>query len=147
MKKKVIASLLVLLQFTLLGILVAGTSNAEHVLVAFLFFLFSVALGIMSIFVMKNSKLRVSPVPHSQANLVTDGPYRLIRHPMYTAILLALPGMLLMHFTYCRLTMSFFLIIILLVKLHWEERMLVDKFPEYRYYQEQTKKLIPFELC
>ncbi len=144
MKKKAIASLLVLLQFTLLGILVAGTSNDNHLLVAVFFFFFSVALAFTAIFVMMKSKLRVSPVPHSQASLVTDGPYGLIRHPMYTAILLSLPGFLLMHFTYSRLTMSFFLILILLVKLHWEERMLVDKFPGYRHYQKQAKKLIPY---
>lgn len=36
------------------------------------------------------------------------------------------------------------LIVVLIIKLNWEEKMLLEKFSGYKNYRERTNKLIPF---
>jgi len=93
---------------------------------------------------MQKSKLRILPEPSANATLVTRGPYRFIRHPMYTAILLGSTGLLIHYFTWMRLSMAIALAIVLLIKLTWEEKMLLQKFDAYRDYMKHTKRILPF---
>ncbi len=93
---------------------------------------------------MQKSKLRILPEPSATATLITNGPYRFIRHPMYTAILLGSTGLLIHQFTLVRLVLIIALAIVLLIKLGWEEKMLSQKFEGYKNYMKQTQKLFPF---
>ena len=77
--------------------------------------------------------------------LVTDGPYRWIRHPMYSAFYL-------LHFAVFFLTANWFigvtwlagLSIIILLRVKREESMLLAKFgDEYVSYIERTGRFIP----
>lgn len=76
--------------------------------------------------------------------LVTDGPYRYVRHPIYTGILLAALGYALTG------TLFGFLILIIACILFFrrigkEERIMLELFPDaYPAYQARTKRLIPF---
>ncbi len=36
------------------------------------------------------------------------------------------------------------LCVVLIIKLNWEEKMLVEKFSGYKDYMQNTKRLIPF---
>jgi protein-S-isoprenylcysteine O-methyltransferase Ste14 len=78
--------------------------------------------------------------------LVTSGPYRYVRHPIYTGLLLALLG--------SALATNLWVFVPVLV-LGWffyraatvEERNLVATFPTaYPQYQARTRKIIPFVL-
>lgn len=93
---------------------------------------------------MKKSKLRILPEPSADAVLITNGPYRFIRHPMYTAILLGCIGLLIDHFTFLRLIMMISLAIVLITKLLWEEKMLTETFEGYKNYMAHTYRLLPF---
>jgi protein-S-isoprenylcysteine O-methyltransferase Ste14 len=93
---------------------------------------------------MQKSKLKIFPEPSIDAVLITDGPYKYLRHPMYTSVLLSTLGLMLIHFNFIRLTVLGLLVIDLLVKLHWEEIMLKRKFDGYNSYCNTTNKLIPF---
>jgi protein-S-isoprenylcysteine O-methyltransferase Ste14 len=93
---------------------------------------------------MQKSKLRIMPEPSANATLVTHGPYRFIRHPMYSAILLGALGLLISYFTWVRLIMVISLAIVLISKLTWEEKMLSQKFEGYSSYCRDSKRLIPF---
>lgn len=104
----------------------------------------SLVTGMAAILAMRSSKLRISPVPAKQATLVTTGIYRLIRHPMYTAVLLFAAAMLLADFNWWRLFLLIFLFVVLLVKLKWEEQLLLEKFTGYRQYIAGNKMLLPF---
>lgn len=76
--------------------------------------------------------------------LVTTGPYRTIRHPIYSGIILAMIG--------TAIAVSFFwLIAVVLLGAYFiysavrEERYMTDRFPDaYPSYKHSTKMLIPY---
>ena len=78
-------------------------------------------------------------------DLVTDGPYRWIRHPLYTAGLILLAGISLAAANV--FMMAFVVLIaglILSVVIPKEEAALIERFGEaYRAYRRQTGRLFP----
>ena len=79
-----------------------------------------------------------------EPELVTSGPYRLVRHPIYSGILVAGVG------TAVALSWQW-LIVVALAGLYFvysatvEERYLTEQFPEsYPAYKQSTKMLVPF---
>jgi protein-S-isoprenylcysteine O-methyltransferase Ste14 len=76
--------------------------------------------------------------------LVTTGPYRTIRHPIYTGIILAMVGTAIAISVY-----ALILVVVLggyfVYSARMEERFLADEFPNsYPQYRHSTKMLIPF---
>jgi protein-S-isoprenylcysteine O-methyltransferase Ste14 len=100
-------------------------------------------LGVWSIVVIGTRQLRMSPEPGEDMNLVRHGPYRLIRHPMYAALLLAMLGLVLVDPRWWRATLWAVLLVVLWFKLRHEESMLLAAVPEYDDYMKQTKRLVP----
>ncbi|MCE7988870.1 MAG: isoprenylcysteine carboxylmethyltransferase family protein [Caldilinea sp. CFX5] len=136
--------LLVLLQFAaILAILLTGPlwARAPWLLAVELA---GLALVLWALLAMQLANLHVLPDVRSNAQLVQRGPYRWIRHPMYSAILLATLALVIDAFTWLRLGFWFVLLIDLLIKLHYEERLLAAHYTDYGYYQQQTKRLLPF---
>ena len=75
--------------------------------------------------------------------LVQTGPYRIVRHPIYTGLLLALVGTA-TAIAEWRGVLAFGCALAgLLWKIRVEERHLQQTFPEYAQYREQTAALIP----
>jgi protein-S-isoprenylcysteine O-methyltransferase Ste14 len=145
MENKQIKSLLLPgLQFLFIALLLATTTKAEHIYVAAFIITLAIALAAWAIYSMRKSRLRISPVPAEDAILITSGPYRFIRHPMYASILTGTGGLLVLDFSWVRLLMAVVLFVVLLYKLLWEESMLVAKFPAYEAYRQKTKKLLPY---
>ena len=136
--------LLVGLQFLFILLLLSGSPLNNIPLLAYAFIILSLLFILWAIITMQKSKLRIMPEPSVDATLVTTGPYRFIRHPMYTAILLGCIGLLIDQFTLVRLAMVVALAIVLFIKLSWEEKMLSEKFGGYSDYMKQTSRLIPF---
>jgi protein-S-isoprenylcysteine O-methyltransferase Ste14 len=67
-----------------------------------------------------------------------------IRHPMYAAIFLGVIGLFINHFSWLKIFLFLTLIIVLTIKLLWEEKMLGIKFASYLTYKKQTKRIIPY---
>ncbi len=132
------------MQFVLIGILLWSTSFLKSSTLSFVFILISFLLVVWAFISMKKSKLRISPIPAKEARLVISGPYRFIRHPMYSSVILGMIGLLIFHFSITRLFMFLVLCVVLIIKLNWEEKMLVEKFSGYKDYMQNTKRLIPF---
>lgn len=78
-------------------------------------------------------------------SLVTEGVYRYIRHPMYSAIYLhALAQSLLLANWAAGPSMLIAFTLMFLVRVPFEERMMLEKFgAEYVSYMKRTKRLIP----
>ena len=144
MPNRIKSLLLVALQFVFIVLLLLGTPLHNIPALAYAFIILSILLVLWAVITMQKSKLRILPEPSLHATLIINGPYRFIRHPMYTAILLASTGLLTHQFTWIRLAIAIALAIVLLVKLFWEEQMLSRKFEAYEQYSKSTYRLIPF---
>ena len=136
--------LLVLVQFSCIGWFLYCCGPFSSSVLGITLELFAVLLGVLAIVVIKNRNLSVFPVPKPGSALITAGPYRFIRHPMYTAVLLFCFSLLLNHPSRVNSIIWLVLLSDLLLKLHYEEGLLTRKFPEYEKYMKETRRLIPF---
>ena len=75
--------------------------------------------------------------------LVTSGPYHIVRHPLYLAEQVASAGIMLQY----RQPWSFIIFIagfsLQLARIKFEEQTLAKQFPQYRDYARHTPKLFP----
>lgn len=88
----------------------------------------------------------LSPFPRPVAGsaLVDSGAYRLIRHPIYSGLLLASVGWGLVAGSLVVMAAAVLLFLLFVGKAHREEAWLVTVHPEYRAYQQRTKRFIPW---
>src|SRR5207248_5310755 len=76
--------------------------------------------------------------------LVQNGPYRTIRHPIYTAILLMFLGSALFYGTLGAVAAVPLCAVGFVVKAHQEEELMQRTFPDaYPPYRARTKMLVP----
>jgi protein-S-isoprenylcysteine O-methyltransferase Ste14 len=136
--------LFVIIQFLCGGVLiVTGRIKAVGYISASLMAL-SGLLFCWALAYIKPSRLKATPPPAENMVLIQTGPYRFIRHPMYTAALILTLVWAVDDFSFFRLTIWLVLLINLILKLLFEEELLVIRFPEYKTYMRSTKRLIPF---
>ncbi|GMT46349.1 MAG: isoprenylcysteine carboxyl methyltransferase [bacterium] len=102
-------------------------------------------LALHAIFVAGMHNVNITPTPKTGGILITGGPYRLIRHPMYLAQIVAIIPLVSDYFTLLRFSILVLLIVTLILKMHYEEKGLIKQFGEaYIEYREKTKKVLPF---
>jgi len=101
-------------------------------------------LGIWAILVMSRSKLNITPVPRKGAFLVESGPYRLLRHPMYTSLMLIVLPSLYDNHSPLNIFLTGVLFINLYFKLMYEEQLLQLRFEGYIEFRKRTWRLIPW---
>jgi protein-S-isoprenylcysteine O-methyltransferase Ste14 len=90
------------------------------------------------------SGLSPFPRPIAGAPLVESGAYRLIRHPIYSGLVLAAIGWGLVTGSILAIGAAGLLFLLLAAKSYREEAWLAAMHPEYRAYQRRTKRLIPW---
>jgi protein-S-isoprenylcysteine O-methyltransferase Ste14 len=78
--------------------------------------------------------------------LVRTGPYRYVRHPIYTGILLALCGTAMAIDQWRAVVAVGFGLLGFFFKLRLEEEQMRATFPEYDDYQKHTAAIVPFVL-
>ncbi|WP_459817668.1 methyltransferase family protein [Galenea microaerophila] len=136
---------LVFFQFLLATLLMLFMDWQRLTLATLLFMVAAIGLGLWGVWTMRKVGFNVIPDPHEACQLVDHGPYRWIRHPMYTSILLFFwPMVYTQPLTSIVWLLMLLLTVNMLLKLHYEERLLVDKIPCYRDYQQRTAKIVPF---
>jgi protein-S-isoprenylcysteine O-methyltransferase Ste14 len=88
-----------------------------------------------------------TPMIKKGHELVEKGPYRLVRHPIYTGILIAVAGTGIGSGQLKHLFIAGAAAAVLWTKLRMEESLLLRQFPRaYPEYMRRTKALIPFVL-
>jgi len=137
------SSLLVGLQFAaLFAVVLPAGASAWHP-VAFVPIAAACALGAWTLRHNRPGNFGVFPEPRAHARLVTTGPYALVRHPMYLAVLLLAAGFALGWQGMPHLAALVLLAVVLHAKASREERLLRQRFPEYAAYAARTARLIP----
>jgi len=90
------------------------------------------------------SGLSPFPRPIAGASLVESGAYRLMRHPIYSGLVLGAIGWALVTGSIVAIATAGLLFLLFAAKSRLEEIWLLAIHPEYGAYQRRTKRLIPW---
>jgi len=83
-------------------------------------------------------------VTRAQATLVQQGPYRWVRHPLYSSAALLFLSASLLSANWFLPLMFVFALVLLVARTRIEEEKLVEKFGDaYRQYSERTGRFVP----
>ncbi|XSG74882.1 methyltransferase family protein [Herpetosiphon llansteffanensis] len=134
----------VALQFICLGLLAASTPLHNVPNLWFIVFGLGFGLGVWAMISMRLNNLSIMPELLATAQLTVHGPYRWIRHPMYTALAICSLAWVMVDPRLWRWLVLAVLIVDLWLKARYEEQLLKQRFPNYTAYQQRTKRFIPW---
>lgn len=82
------------------------------------------------------------PKPLEAGELIEGGPYRLVRHPIYTGVILIMVGFALAAGDLVALAVAVLTIPFFYAKTTFEEQRLLESYPSYSDYQRRVRKRI-----
>ena len=141
------SSWLVGLQFALIGALLLTCwppAESASLPAAIILLLAAAAVGIAALRANRPGNFNIRPELKPAARLITSGIYRWIRHPMYSAVLLAMLATVLTDPRPWRIAVWLALVAVLLAKAQREERYLLQRFAQYADYRAHTWRLLPW---
>lgn len=149
MSEKSKGAVLVTAQFVILAFLVVlphgdlwfvsdviGTVSVTVLMVG----LFIALLGIVSL----GNSLTATPVPKKDAALRTTGMYTLVRHPIYSGLILIGSALMILSASFWGIVLCAALITVLSYKSRFEEKLLLAKYPGYAAYAARVGRLVPY---
>ena len=135
--------LLVVAQFALLGWLIWPLTAQIWSPPALALLACAVALGLWTLFHNRPGNFNIRPEPKTSGRLVTGGPYRYMRNPMYSAVLLFAAAEVVAYADMWKIACWLLLALVLLAKVMLEERALRAVFPGYAAYAKRVRRFIP----
>lgn len=146
MTNKTKGNLLVAAQFALIAIILILPSGAQSP--SWLLFggmamlIVGIAILIAS-FVQLGSSLTAHPIPRTGAKLIERGLYRVIRHPIYTGLLLTMLGGVIQTGNIAKYLVWAALLGLLTYKARFEEVLLSQTYSNYSEYMKRTGRFLP----
>ena len=135
--------LLVAAQFALIGWLIWPFSAQTWSPPALALLAGAVTLGVWTLAYNRPGNFNIRPEPKASGRLVTGGPYRYLRNPMYSAVLLFAAAEVLAYRDLWKIACWVALAAVLLAKAMLEERGLRALFPDYAAYAKRVRRFIP----
>jgi protein-S-isoprenylcysteine O-methyltransferase Ste14 len=103
----------------------------------------AVMLGVWTLAYNRPGNFNIRPEPKASGRLVTGGPYRYLRNPMYSAVLLFAAAEVVAYRDLWKIACWVALALVLLAKAMLEERGLRALFPDYAAYAKRVRRFIP----
>lgn len=101
-------------------------------------------LGLTVLYFNRPRNFAVYPEVRVDAQLITDGPYRFVRHPMYTALMLMMIGIAGYNGHWLNAGAAAGLVAVVTIKALREERLLAGAFDGYADYARPLKRFLPY---
>jgi len=147
MKPATVSHLQVAAQFAGIALAVFPVPGAAHGPAAVLAACAAGALlGIVTLAHNRIGNFRVYPEPKAGARLITSGPYALIRHPMYTSLMLVTAGVAAWNGHLLNWAGLALVIAAVTSKAAREERFMRAAHDGYDAYRQRTRRFIPWVL-
>jgi len=80
----------------------------------------------------------------TKGGLITHGPYKWFRHPIYAALIYFIWAGILSHISIETIGAAIVITLCLVGRFLLEEKFLMETYPEYQTYAAKTKRIIPF---
>lgn len=135
---KVIAIIATFMPFAI-PLLSRPINNLEIMLFADVVSIFGMIITLYSLSTLGGS---LSIIPQTRS-LVQNGPYRIVRHPVYLGELIAIFGIVLARFSLSAMTVFCLLTASQIYRAVQEEKLLAGTFPEYAFYSLRRARFIP----
>lgn len=135
---------LVTCQLCIVALLVLTTKWQLFNGIALGFYCASFSITVRALIVMPLGSFNIRPTLKRNAKLVTSGPYRYIRHPIYVGVLLFCGALVATSWSPGRIILLVTLLGVLWIKATLEEKILLASFPDYQKLQQRTGMFTPW---
>lgn len=143
-----LGSALVVAQFSALGLLAWWAAPAlrsgQASAAAWGLLLAAAALGAWALLANRPGNFGIHPAPRAGGQLVRHGPYRWIRHPMYSSVMALGAACALAAGTGAAGAVQGVLVLVLVIKASVEERWMAEMHPDYTAYRAQSWRFVPW---
>ena len=140
--KMISKSALLILVLAILYLLISGNLFSTYPLViAGQLFAIGLSIWARKSFIGGKFSIHAQPV---ERPLLLSGPYKYIRHPMYTAALLFIWSSILGHLSIINIIIGLVVTGIIVIRIIVEEHFLNEYYADYTDYSVKTRRIIPF---
>ena len=102
-------------------------------------------LSLWAVIIMRPGYFNIQPEVKSNANFINSGPYRVIRNPMYTGLIVFFGSGMVNSFRPSSFLVYLLLVFVLIFKIKLEEKFLENRFGSaYLEYKSKTYRLFPY---
>lgn len=99
-----------------------------------------------TVVVLVSNRMGTYPQIVQNPSLITSGPFKWVRHPMYISVIMVSCVLVTNHFNTLRLLLLLTLIGVMVAKALAEERVLCERLPGYSEYRQNSRMFLPFVL-